>query len=251
MPDNTSESLDQGHNPDCPWCGGDGHVDPGDLYDPAIDGRGIDFCEWRPCPYCQADLYSIEDIADDAPPYADDDRDGFLDGVEIVKAKYINRAGVLAPADVIAIVIHRLHRGRHAAGPRYVRTVPQEPRKSDGKLVNRYVSWHATIHAPGWKRLSTQHERYTRKAWHAGSWNQKDAVHVGNSNSLGIEHDYTDGQWPQTMIDESLRVIESYQAVCPNLTMLVAHAKLSKNRSDPGRGFPWGKYAGLGLELIH
>jgi hypothetical protein len=202
-------------DPDC-WCEGTG-IDPeGELEEVS-----------RPCQHCNPMEF-------EPARYRDIDGDGWLDGVEIVHARYCNAAGSLPAENVKIIVIHCLANGYWGAGPRYVSTL------GDG----REVSWNATIHRPGWKRMSTQHVPYTRRAWHCGA---------KNWCSIGIEFDGPFGhkaQYPEPTIQEGLRVVRSLLELRPGIEKIVSHSSLSRSRKDPGKHFPWERFEVFGREIL-
>ncbi len=202
-----------GADPDCPFC----------------DGLGVDPLQalvsvTLACPLCTEAPFEAE------PLYIDADDDGWLDGVHKVPAKWI-RAPFSIP--VTRIVMHRLHRGYHEAGPRYFAN------PGDG----RYVSAHFVVHRSGWSRELTQCAPVNRICWHAGRGN--------NGDGIGIEHDYPG---PDGYSDEMMAVTEklvlSLLGIHPTIIQVVAHSRLSESRSDPGDGFDWRRYRAMGLGVV-
>lgn len=203
-------------DPDCAWC----------------DGTGLSACAYshkrsEPCPFCEP-TYIPKAV------YTDADADGWLDSVKIDPAKYAQRAGSLQRKDVIAVVVHSMGLTGERASD-YVMHL------RDG----REVSWHYTVHQPGFRRRITQHVPNTRRAWHAGR--------RFNGISVGIElvHPDTHSYYPDRQIIAAVELVTALQVEFPNLRALVAHHAISPNRrSDPGRKFPWMLFEGMGLDLV-
>lgn len=207
-----------GADPDCFLCEGLG-------FDPTIENVT------EACPVCMCDLDAVEYRRENPPePYAytDDDRDGILDGVTFAPARWV-RGRYTEP--ITAIVMHRLHRGYHTAGPRYAQT------------TERHVSWHFAVHRPTFKRPVTQSAPINRRCWHAGK---------ANPYSIGIEHDYPgSGGYTEQQMIASAELVRSLQQLLPHLKRVIAHSRLyPRTRSDPGRGFGWELFRALGLEVV-
>jgi len=192
----------------CAWTG----------YDLALYARDV----LAPCPACGG-------LVDQLQPYADEDGDGWLDGVARSVARW---TGGERPLDAVTLaVIHRYSAGRGEAGPRYVRNP-----------TGRHVSWHATAHHAGWERRATLHLPVQQIGWHAGD-------REVNRASIGIECDAAVGGDPHAPYDAAtIDVLEdllrSWGSICPRLRYLTGHADiLPQHRQDPGRRFPRGLLA--------
>jgi hypothetical protein len=195
---------------------------------------GHDLWAWgdglsAPCPECGAL---------DAPlvPYTDADGDAWLDGIERASARW---SGGKRPLEqVTTLVMHRYSRGRHGDGPRYV----QNP-------GGRHVSWHATMHAEGWERLSTLHLPATEIGWHAGH-RRINACSIGvemDAAPSGKVHDPHDGE----SIKELVSLVSSWMAMLPNLRFCVGHADILPSAAAiRGKAFPWDVLTGMGLERL-
>ena len=206
----------RGADPDCFLC----------------EGSGLDPTVSETCVHCPVCMSAVDDIIvrglEQPLPYDDTDSDGWLDGVERVPARWVR--GVYTKT-VYAVVMHRLHRGYHDAGPRYVAS------------GDRRVSWHFTVHRPTFKRAVTQHAPITRRCWHAGR---------ANGYSIGIEHDYPgpDGYTDEQMA-ASADLVRSLRPLLPDLRQVIAHSHLyPRTRSDPGEGFAWDLFHEMGLEVV-
>ena len=140
------------------------------------------------------------------------------------------------------MVIHRLWKGRHGAGPNYISN-PTKRHPETKKVIPRYVSWHYTVHTPGWNRMLTQHASILTHCHHAPPL---------NGTSCGVELDGPyGGLWHYESMDVTVDLIKHLQTQLPALRRLVAHRWVSPaTRKDPGPNFPWDRFAGLGLEIV-
>jgi len=159
--------------------------------------------------------------------YRDEDHDGWLDYAARVPARF---HGGLQPRRVDTVVLHRLQNGWHGAGPRYVAS------------PDRVVSWHFTVHRPGWERSLSQHLPIARVAYHARAHNQ---------GSVGIECDGPhDAPWAPGTVDEVVLLLDSLRSLCPGLSTVVSHRHLSPDRRTDPEGFPWEALDGMGIEVL-
>lgn len=219
----------RGFDPNCVECQGDGYLD---LY----TGHLEQSLAPQPCPVCNAHRVDVR------PAWPDDDADGWFDGITRKAARFTG--GVLDPAKIDTIVMHRYGKGFWGAGPRYFAN-PTAVHPETGQVIPRYVSAHFSVHKPGWLRMVTQHAPLSVKCWHAPPYNDR---------SIGIEHDAgpdgTAEPWWEETVDASVALVESLLLQLPNVVQLVSHRSISpKRRRDP-KGLPWKRYAHLGLKLV-
>jgi len=204
--------LVPGADPDCWYCEGTG-TDPERWQDSTSVACGV----------CEPTRFK----RDIEPAHLDPDGDGWLDGCLVIPARYAG--GVLDPSAVTSITIHRGVSGGDIA--KYFASM------RDG----RKVSAHHDVRRDGEIR---QMVPYSRVAWHSGK---------RNKSAIGVEHQGPiDGDWPSAQIEATLRLVESYQALCVNLVSLEAHSVVyPKTRRDPGPLFPWQRFESTGLTLLH
>lgn len=199
--------------------------------DGALLDRGCSLCAWtgldlwayaddrtEPCVACGGSPAVLL-------PFVDADSDGWLDGLEVARARYTG--GRRSLESVTLAVLHRYSRGRGSAGPRYVKN-PQ----------GRHVSWHATAHHADFERRATLHLPVDQIGWHAGA-------RAYNACSIGIEIDAApDGNvhapYDAATIDCVEDLLRSWAALCPNLRFLTGHSDIipPPGRYDPGKAFP-------------
>lgn len=209
-------------NPNCPLCYGDGWQEP-------FPGTVEESCVAIPC-----DCW-VEEAESERPDRpADVDRDGWLDGVTKMHAKY--HGGKLDPARVDTIVMHCGSSDRETWGAYFQNPVARD---DDGNLYHRKVSTHFGVRDDG--RVE-QYVPYDYAAWHSG---------VANFTSLGWEHrgPWRRDDWTEEAIASTCRLILFLSVTYP-ITRVVSHRFLCpKRRSDPGPHFPWDKIEALGLEV--
>lgn len=224
-------SAEPGFNPDCEMCQGDGYLG---IYTDHLKQSVLP----PRCPVCNA--FTVEDVK---PAWPDDDADGWLDGVTRRPARFTG--GALDPAAVDTIVMHRYHRGFWNSGPAYFAN-PTALDPATGKLRERYVSAHFSVHKPGWVRMVTQHAPLSVKCWHAPPY---------NARSIGIEHDAGPNglkePWWEETVESSVLLVESLLRLLPGVKQLVAHRFICpRTRRDPGQSFPWERYEHFGLKIV-